>query len=70
MVGIGINAVGLKTDVNYQVQHVRGRAITGLYACGNSAAPIDIGAGYQSGVSNLRGMVGGFLAGRHAAARP
>jgi succinate dehydrogenase/fumarate reductase flavoprotein subunit len=49
--------------------HVRGRPIPGLYAVGNSAAPLDIGAGYQSGLSNLRGLVGGYLAGRHAASR-
>jgi 3-oxosteroid 1-dehydrogenase len=49
--------------------HVRGEPIRGLYAAGNSAAPLDIGAGYQSGLSNLRGTVGGYLAGRHATAR-
>jgi 3-oxosteroid 1-dehydrogenase len=68
-VSVGINALGLRTNRDYQVMHVRGRPIAGLYACGNAAAPLDIGAGYQSGMSNLRGMVGGFLAGRHAAAR-
>ena len=39
---------------------MRGHAIAGLYAAGNAAAPLDIGAGYQSGLSNLRGMIGGF----------
>jgi 3-oxosteroid 1-dehydrogenase len=48
---------------------VRGRPIEGLYAVGNSAAPLDIGAGYQSGLSNLRGMVFGYRAALHAAAR-
>lgn len=66
-VGVGINAVGLRTDDNAQVQHVRGRPIEGLYACGNSAAALDTGAGYQSGLSNLRGMTWGWVAGRHAA---
>ena len=69
VVSVGINCVGLKTNTDYQVMHVRGKPIPGLYAVGNSAAPLDIGAGYQSGISNLRGMVGGYLAGRHAAAR-
>ena len=46
--------------------HVRGRPIEGLYAAGNSAALLDIGAGYQSGLSNLRGMVWGWVAGQHA----
>ena len=63
----GINAAGLRTNASYQVVHARGRAIPGLYAVGNAAAPLDIGAGYQSGLSNLRGLVGGWLAGRHAA---
>jgi 3-oxosteroid 1-dehydrogenase len=62
---VGVNAAGLLTNEHAQVMHVRGRPIRGLYAAGNSAAPLDIGAGYQSGLSNLRGMVGGFLAGKH-----
>jgi 3-oxosteroid 1-dehydrogenase len=66
---VGINAVGLKTNASSQVMHVRGRPIPGLYAVGNAAAPLDIGAGYQSGLSNLRGLVGGFIAGKHAAGR-
>jgi 3-oxosteroid 1-dehydrogenase len=63
---VGINAAGLRTNADAQVVHVRGRAIEGLYAAGNSAAPLDIGAGYQSGLSNLRGMVGGYRAALHA----
>jgi 3-oxosteroid 1-dehydrogenase len=66
---VGINCAGLKTNEDAQVMHVRGRPIPGLYAVGNSAAPLDIGAGYQSGLSNLRGLVGGYLAGRHASSR-
>jgi 3-oxosteroid 1-dehydrogenase len=66
-VGVGINSVGLETNAFAQVMHVRGRAIPGLYACGNSAAALDTGAGYQSGLSNLRGMTWGWIAGRHAA---
>jgi 3-oxosteroid 1-dehydrogenase len=66
---VGVNAAGLLTNEHAQVLHVRGAPIPGLYATGNSAAPLDIGAGYQSGLSNLRGMVGGFIAGRHASKR-
>jgi 3-oxosteroid 1-dehydrogenase len=66
---VGINAAGLRTNAHAQVMHVRGRAIDGLYAVGNAAAPLDIGAGYQSGLSNLRGLAGGFVAGAHASAR-
>ena len=64
---VGINAAGLKTNASYQVMHVRGRPIPGLFAVGNASAPLDIGAGYQSGVSNLRGIVGGYLAGKSLA---
>jgi 3-oxosteroid 1-dehydrogenase len=63
---VGINAAGLRTNARSQVMHVRGHAIEGLYAVGNAAAPLDIGAGYQSGLSNLRGLTGGFVAARHA----
>jgi 3-oxosteroid 1-dehydrogenase len=66
-VGVGVNAVGLRTDDFARVMHVRGRPIEGLYACGNSAAALDTGAGYQSGLANLRGMTWGFVAGHHAA---
>jgi 3-oxosteroid 1-dehydrogenase len=66
---VGINAAGLRTNADAQVIHVRGKPIEGLYAVGNSAAPLDIGAGYQSGMSNLRGMVGGYRAALHAARR-
>jgi 3-oxosteroid 1-dehydrogenase len=64
-VSVGVNSHGLKTDVNGQVVHVRGHAIPGLYAGGNSAALLDIGAGYQSGVCNMRGLVWGYIIGRH-----
>ena len=67
-VGVGVNSVGLKTNENAQVMHVRNRPIEGLYACGNSAAALDTGAGYQSGLSNLRGLTWGWIAGAHAAA--
>lgn len=66
-VGVGVNSVGLETDTFARVRHVRGHPIAGLYACGNSAAALDTGAGYQSGLSNLRGMTWGYVAGRHAA---
>lgn len=66
---VGVNAAGLRTNAKAQVIHARGRPIAGLYAAGNSAAPLDSGAGYQSGVANLRGIVGGYLAAKHAAGR-
>lgn len=65
-VGVGVNAVGLRTNTQAQVMHVRGRPIEGLYACGNSAALLDIGAGYQSGLSNVRGMTWGWIAAQDA----
>jgi 3-oxosteroid 1-dehydrogenase len=69
LVGAGINSHGLRTDRFARVVHVRGHAIPGLYAVGNSAALLDLGAGYQSGTANLRALTWGYLAGRHAAAR-
>ncbi len=66
-VSFGVNAGGLKTNVNAQVVHVRGNPIKGLYAVGNSAAPIDTGAGYQSGLANMRGIAWGYIAANHAA---
>ncbi len=65
----GISAAGLLTDADARVRHVRGRPIEGLYACGNAAAPTESGAGYQAGVSLMRGLAFGWLAARHAAAR-
>jgi 3-oxosteroid 1-dehydrogenase len=67
-VGVGVNSAGLEINERAQVMHVRGHAIEGLYACGNAAAPLDTGAGYQSGLSNLRGMTWGYIAGRELAA--
>jgi hypothetical protein len=66
---VGVNAAGLRTDADARVIHVRDRPIPGLYAAGNAAAPLDTGAGYQSGLANLRGIVGGYRAGHHAAGR-
>lgn len=66
-VSVGCNAAGLRINTSAQVMHVRGHAIPGLYAAGNSAAALDTGAGYQSGLSNLRGMTWGYVAGMHAA---
>jgi 3-oxosteroid 1-dehydrogenase len=63
---VGVNAVGLKTDINGQVVNVRGQAVKGLYAAGNSAAQIDIGPGYNSGIANTRGIAWGYIAAHHA----
>ena len=61
-----MGSAGLKTNRHAQVMHLRGHPMPGLYAVGNSAALLDIGSGYQSGLANLRGIVGGLLAARHA----
>lgn len=63
----GINAAGLRTDASARVLHVAGPPIPGLYAAGNAVAHLDVGAGYQSGIANLRGLVWGAVAARHAA---
>jgi 3-oxosteroid 1-dehydrogenase len=63
----GISAAGLLTDTDARVLHVRGQPIPGLYACGNASAPTESGAGYQAGISLMRGLTFGWLAARHAA---
>jgi 3-oxosteroid 1-dehydrogenase len=68
-VGVGINSHGLETNEFAQVMHVRGKPIAGLYAVGNSAALRDLGAGYQSGTSNMRAITWGWIAGRHSAGK-
>ncbi|NQT72243.1 MAG: FAD-binding protein [Chloroflexi bacterium] len=64
---VGINSAGLKTNENAEVMHVRGYPISGLYAAGNTAALLDTGAGYQSGMACTRGMLWGYIAAKHAA---
>jgi 3-oxosteroid 1-dehydrogenase len=66
-VGVGINSHGLATDTEARVLSARGAPVPGLYAVGNSAALRDLGGGYQSGTSNMRAIVWGWVAGRHAA---
>jgi len=68
-IGVGINSHGLRFDRDARAVHVRGHAIPGFYVVGNSAALIDIGGGYQSGLSNLRAITWAYLAAKHAAAR-
>lgn len=68
-VSVGINSHGLGWNTDTQVMHVRGHPIEGLYAVGNSAALLDLGGGYQSGTSNMRAIVWGYVAGRHMAGK-
>jgi 3-oxosteroid 1-dehydrogenase len=61
------HSVGLLTNSSAQVIHLRGHAIAGLYACGDLAASLHIGVGYQAGLNLGGGMTFGFLAAQHAA---
>jgi len=61
---MGTPSTGLKVDEFAQVINARGEAVRGLYAAGNAAAWIDIGGGYNSGISNTRGLLQGFVAAR------
>ena len=65
----GVCSAGLMTDAHARVLDTHGQPITGLYACGNTAAPTFLGVGYQGGASIGAGMVFGYLAAEHAAAR-
>jgi len=61
-VNMGVPTSGLPIDRNARVLDVDGAPIQGLYAAGNSAAWLDIGGGYNSGISNTRGLLYGYLA--------
>lgn len=67
-VGTGIPTLGLITDGSGRVLDHSQRPIPGLYAAGNSSALTEVGAGYQSGVANMRGLAFGRRAALHAAA--
>jgi 3-oxosteroid 1-dehydrogenase len=68
--GGGISAAGLVADLHCRVLDYDQQPIRGLYVAGNSMARLDMGAGIQSGLSNARGMVHGYLIGRYAAGNP
>ncbi|HLQ34282.1 MAG TPA: FAD-dependent oxidoreductase [Chloroflexota bacterium] len=57
---------GLVTNAQGQVIHVRGRAIPGLYACGEVAAQLHVGVGYQAGFTLTGAMTFGYRAAHHA----
>lgn len=61
-VGMGVCTAGLRIDENAQVINARGHAVEGLFAAGNSAAWTDMGAGYNSGISNMRALLHGYSA--------
>jgi 3-oxosteroid 1-dehydrogenase len=74
-VAMGVPTAGLPIDTDGRVLDPSDRPIRGLYAAGNSAAWLDIGGGYNSGIANTRGMLYGYLSvlhmtGQHAAPEP
>ena len=58
-------AIGLRTDRNAQVLREDGRAITGLYACGNDMGSIMNGNYPGPGITLGPALTFGYLAGRH-----
>jgi len=70
MGGTAIPSNGLLTDHHSRVIGWDDQPIPGLYAAGNSAARMELGAVMQSGVSNARGMTYGYLAALHASGKP
>ena len=62
---MGVPTAGLQIDPQAQVVDARGKPVPGLYAAGNSAAWIDIGGGYNSGIANMRGLLQGYAAACH-----
>ena len=70
MGGSAIAASGLLADGHCRALGWDDEPIDGLYVGGNSQARTDTGAMMQSGISNARGLVHGWLAARHAAGLP
>jgi 3-oxosteroid 1-dehydrogenase len=69
LVGTGLPTLGLVTDTNARVLDHSRRPIEGLYAAGNSVAIVEAGAGYQSGVANMRSAIFGWAAAMHGGGR-
>jgi 3-oxosteroid 1-dehydrogenase len=65
--GLALASTGLLGNGDGRVLDQRDQPIPGLYVAGNSMALVDVGAGYQSGVGNVRGLTYGYRAARHAA---
>jgi 3-oxosteroid 1-dehydrogenase len=63
----GIPAAGLRFDRFARVENMRGNVVPGIYVAGNSAGYMELGAGYQSGFANTRGMLWAYIAAHHAA---
>lgn len=63
-VAMGCPSSGLATNSVGQVLDADAAPVSGLFAVGNSAAWLDIGGGYNSGIANSRGAIFGLLAAR------
>lgn len=64
-VTMGVPTAGLPIDTQGRVLNAEDTPIPGLYAAGNSAAWLDIGGGYNSGIANTRGLLYGYLSALH-----
>src|SRR3546814_15695528 len=60
-VAMGVPTAGLPIDTESRVLDASDKPIPGLYAAGNSAAWLDIGGGYNSGIAHTRGLLYGYL---------
>jgi len=60
------SSAGLYTDIHGRVMHLRGHAISNLYAGGTVRVRTEYGAGYQAGLTLLGGMTFGRMAVEHA----
>jgi len=68
--GSAIAATGILADRHCRALGWDDAPIAGLYVAGNTQARTDTGAMMQSGISNARGMVHGWLAACHATGSP
>ncbi|EXJ92433.1 hypothetical protein A1O3_00984 [Capronia epimyces CBS 606.96] len=64
-VTVGVPTAGLPINRDASVLTATGHVVPGLYAAGNAALYNDWGAGYNSGVANMRGMLYGHKAALH-----
>ena len=62
-------SAGLRINADAQAVNLAGDPIPGLFVAGMSAASVDYGARYQSGLGISRGITYGYLAARHMLAR-
>ena len=60
---VSLSSAGLRIDAAARVLSARGQPIAGLFAAATVVSRRDVFTGFQSGMSTMRGMTQGYLAG-------